>query len=82
MSYSATLNDRNYIVERPDILVPAESARTSELFTFSDSGRRAGQLVRRGKGRVAVVTVPFEAVTSATDRAAMMKKILNALAND
>ncbi len=82
VNYSATLNDRNYIVERPDILVPAESARTSELFTFSDSGRRAGQLVRRGKGRVAVVTVPFEAVTSATDRAAMMKKILNALAND
>lgn len=82
ISYSATLNDRNYIVERPDILTPSESARTTEILTFSDSGRRAGHIVDKGKGHVAVITVPIEAVTLATDRSDLMKKILKLMIND
>lgn len=77
INYSATLNEKHYIVERPDVLLPAEGARTAEFLTFSGTGSRAGHIVDRGRGKVAVMTVPIEAMTDATQRALLMKEILS-----
>lgn len=74
--YSATLNYSHYIVESPDIIVPAENARTTSLLTFSDSGESAGQIVTRGKGKVAVISVPLEAFTDSSELARLYGKIL------
>lgn len=81
INYSATLNKDRYIVEKPDVLVPSGEVRTTEFLTFSDSGRRAGHLVDRGRGRVAVMTVPFESLTDGAQRTGLMKKILSLLKN-
>lgn len=75
--YSSTLNSKHYIVENPDVLVPAEGAHTEELFTFSESGARAAHVVSHGKGQVAVLTVPIEAMTDAARRTAIVKQILS-----
>ena len=81
INYSATLNKDRYIVEKPDVLVPSGEVRTTEFLTFSDSGHRAGHLVDRGRGRVAVMTVPFESLTDGAQRTGLMKKILSLLKN-
>lgn len=77
--YSSTLNKDRYIVEKPDVLIPAESADTEEILTFSESGLRAGQMVERGKGRTAVISVPIEAINDDADRNALVKDILTRL---
>lgn len=78
LGYSSTLNSRQYIVEQPDILIPAPDASTSEFLTF-DSGARAGHYVNRGKGRVAVMTIPIESLTDARERNELVKKIIGVL---
>lgn len=76
LSYSSTLNEKHYIVERPDILRPAEGAATVEFLTFGGSGARAGHIVERGRGKVAVMTVPLEALTDANQRTLLIKELL------
>lgn len=76
ISYSSTLNDKMYIVESPDVLVPNEDARTETLLTFSDSGNSAAQAVNRGKGKVMVMSVPLESITDAKERNRVMKMLL------
>lgn len=79
MRYSSSLNKDQYIVEKPDVLVPSEDARTEEILTFSETGVRAGHVVECGRGRVVVMTVPLEALSEQEERGALMKKILNKL---
>lgn len=79
MRYSSSLNKDIYIVEKPDVLVPSEEADTEEILTFGESGSRAGHVVDYGRGKVAVLTVPFEALTDSDERASLMKKILTKL---
>lgn len=79
IKYSSTLNEHNYIVEKPDVIVPSGTARTRALLTFGDSDRRAGQIVNRGKGQVAVITIPIETMTEKTERDALVKEIINIL---
>lgn len=76
IKYSATLNEKNYIVEKPDVIYPAEGIDTQELLTFSGSTDRAGQIVKHGRGKVAVMTVPIEAIPDAAQRAALLKEIV------
>lgn len=78
ISYSATLNEKQYIVERPDEITPNPQVRTEEILTFGN-GSRAGQYVNYGKGRVAVLTVPIESLTVNAERDALIKQILNGL---
>lgn len=76
-SYSNTLNEDQYIVERPDALVASSKADESAPFlTFSDNGATAGLLIRDGKSRRAVMSVPFEAITDVNQRNLLMKEIL------
>ncbi|MDE6392583.1 MAG: xanthan lyase [Muribaculaceae bacterium] len=77
--YSSTLNSDNYIVEMPDILVPSADSVTDEFLAFPDSGGRAGHIVRHGKGKVAVMTVPVEAMTDSGERAALMREVTGLL---
>ena len=79
LKYSSTLNARNYIVEKPDVIIPDASARTTEILTFADSGKRAGQIVDHGKGQVAVMTIPIEAMTEPAERTTLLREILDKL---
>ena len=78
LKYSATLNSKNYIVERPDVLLPSESARTTEFLTF-EGGKRAGHVVDRGRGKVAVMTIPIESLTDNAERSTLVKNIISML---
>lgn len=76
LSYSSTLNDKMYIVESPDILVPDQDADITTILTFED-GESAGQTLRRGKGNVTVMSVPFEAITDQAARDKIMNRFLD-----
>lgn len=75
LPYSSTLNQDMYIVESPDVLTPAEDARAETILTF-DNGGIAGQNVTRGKSKVTVMSVPFEAITDADARDNLMRQLL------
>ena len=77
-SYSNTLNEDHYIVERPDAIVPTQKADESAAFLrFSDTDAAAGVLIRNGKSRRAVMSVPFESLTDPNQRNLLMKEILD-----
>lgn len=79
MEYSNTLRKDHYIVERADILAPAEGVQAKPFLTFSDTGDIAGMIVKRGRGTVAVMSVPLESFTDAEQAAMLMKELLNAV---
>lgn len=72
--YSSSLNSRTYIVENPDILVPADEGRSERILTFSDSGLGAGFRTKSGKGTVTVISIPVEALSSEADRAKLLQE--------
>ncbi|MDE5713075.1 MAG: xanthan lyase, partial [Muribaculaceae bacterium] len=76
-SYCRTLNDKQYIVENPDLIVPSGEVDADVFMTFSDSGNPAGILTKRGKSKGAVMSVPFEAIEDASDRSRLMGEILD-----
>lgn len=76
-TYSNTLNPEQYIVERPDAILPTSNADESAIFLrFSDTDTAAGLLIRNGKSRRAVMSVPFESLTDTNQRNLLMKEIL------
>lgn len=75
--YSNTLNEQQYIVERPDALRPAPGVKAEEMLTFSDTDGGAGYLVKRGKGKVAVMSVPFESLADPNQRRLLMTETMN-----
>ncbi len=78
LNYSNTLNEKNYIVENPDLLSPA-GTMGAEIFITFDEGMPAGYLTKRGKSNGAVMSVPFEAIVSQQQRDTLMKSLLNYL---
>lgn len=76
LPYSSTLNEDMYIVENPDILVPAPDSTVETILTF-DNGSVAGQTVKRGKSTVTVMSIPFESITDAAARNSLMKSLLS-----
>lgn len=76
--YSNTLNEGHYIVERPDALRPSGSIDTAETFlTFGDSNASAGLLLRDGKSRRVIMSIPLESITDDNQRNLLMKELLN-----
>ena len=75
LEYSNTLNSDTYIVENPDVLTPNPDADTETILTF-DNGMAAGINVRRGKSKVTVMSIPFEAITNPDSRDSLMKSLL------
>lgn len=77
-TYSNTLNEDQYIVERPDALTALPGADEAATFlTFSDTDASAGLLIRDGKSRRAVMSIPFESLTDENQRNLLMKEILD-----
>ena len=74
-SYSCTLNEKTYIVERPDALRAADGS-SRQVMTLADNGSAAGIFSRKGKGHRAVFSVPIEAVTTPEQRTAIIKAAL------
>ena len=82
-SYSNTLNEHQYIVERPDALQASSSAKEAAPFlTFSDTDTTAGILVKNGKSRRALMSVPFESISDENERDILMKGLLDWLESD
>ena len=72
--YSNTLNSEKYMVQRPDMLVPAGNGSIT-LMTF-DNGTAAGVMSRTGNGRVYTLSIPIESITDDTQRDLLMKSLL------
>ncbi len=66
-SFSSTLNRDNYIVEKPDPLLPVGNGN-SIVATLPDSDIAVGVLSRHGKSKRAIFSVPLESLTNPTDR--------------
>ncbi len=79
LSYSNTLNDQRYIVEKPDILSPSGKVEANTFLTFSDTSLPAGYLTRNGRSNGVIMSVPFEAIEDASARNQLMKYILDYL---
>lgn len=77
ISFSNTLNDKQYIVENPDIIRPSGNLDAEVFLTFSDNGQGAGVMTRKGNSKGVVMTVPFESISSRSDRGKLMKTILD-----
>lgn len=76
-AYSNTLNSDQYIVERPDAIIAAPQVDESATFLrFSDTDAAAGLLIRDGKSRRAVMSVPLESLTDNNQRNLLMKELL------
>lgn len=74
IKYSTTLNDKQYIVQHPDMLEPATSSGVV-LMKF-DNGTAAGVMSRIGKGTVYTLSIPIESITEDTQRDLLMKSLL------
>ena len=77
-NYNNTLNDKNYIVENPDIISPSETVNGSVFLSFQENGGGAGILMEKGNSRGIVMSIPFESIEEAS-RAELMKSLLNYL---
>lgn len=73
-NYSNTLNDKIYIVERPDELEPERGSQS--ILQFSDTKKSAAVAGQHGKGKVIVMSVPFETIAGEERRDALMKDFL------
>lgn len=81
-SYSNTLNENQYIVEHPDAIEATEFVDESTPFlTFSDTDNPAGLLLRKGKSKRAIMTIPFEALSDPNQRDHLMSELLDWLEN-
>lgn len=72
-----TLNEKMYIVQNPEALLPYGNNSSETFVTFGESGLPAGIMTRNGKSRVAVLSVPFETIGTQDDRNVLMKGILD-----
>jgi len=73
-TYCNTLNDKIYIVDNPDMLVPIGEAEM--YMDFDDNGQGAAVVRHDGRSHIITMSVPFEAINQASDRVTLMKNIL------
>lgn len=76
-SFCNTLNDKMYIVEKPDALSPVSGS--SVIMQFGDDNSAAAVAGRRDKGRIVVMSVPFESIEGDENRDRLMKTLLENL---
>lgn len=76
-SYSNTLNPDNYIVEMPDVLAAAPDVVSEPFLTFSDTGDTAGLLIKIGKAKNVIMSVPLESFTDSKQRNKLVKELLD-----
>lgn len=76
LNYSNTLNDRLYIVENPDILVPLNPDNADRVLTFSANNMGAGYSMKSGKGHLTLLSVPIESIYDEAERDHIFKDFL------
>ncbi|MBQ2398798.1 MAG: xanthan lyase, partial [Muribaculaceae bacterium] len=76
-TYSNTLNEDFYIVERPDIIAPNASVGAKALMKFTDTDHCAAILKEQGRSKCVVMTVPFESIKDVEQRNRLMMEVLN-----
>lgn len=74
-TYCNTLNEKMYIVDNPDMLLPIGEATL--FMDFDDNGRGAAVARKDGRSHVVTMSIPFESINNAADRVALMKTILS-----
>jgi len=77
IAYCNDLNEKQYIVEKPDILSPSGKIDAQVFMTFSDTDMPAGVLTKKGKSKGAVMSIPFESIRDKDERTSLMNDILN-----
>ena len=75
-AYCNTLNEKIYIVETPDILMPDSTTDAETLMTFADTDFVAGVIKKDGKSTSIVMSIPFETIKDALLRNQLMKEII------
>lgn len=78
INYSNTLNEKDYIVQNPDVLQPYGNAKV--LYQYSDMSLPAMIMNKKGKSNIIISSIPFE-VISEDQRDSVMKDLLNNLSN-
>lgn len=76
VEYNNTLNDKMYIVENPDILIPFGDTEATKIFSFSSNAMGAGYKVKNGKGDLTILSVPIESITDSAERDRIFKDFL------
>lgn len=76
VGYSNTLNEKNYIVENPDILLPAGGGEI--VYRYNDTELPAAVKTQKGKSVIIVSAIPFETI-SEDQRNGVMKDFLDNL---
>lgn len=77
LNYNNTLNERMYIVEKPDDIIPVyDNAKV--FLRFSDTNQPAGIFTKNSVGKTVVMSVPFETIDP-SQRNQLMKDMLNLL---
>lgn len=79
ISYSNTLNEKQYIVQKPDIISPSGVIDSEVFMTFPDTGMPAGVMTKDGKSHGVVMSIPFESIESEQQRFSLMSAILEYL---
>ena len=78
LDYSNSLNDKQYIVENPDILDLIPGRGTSVFMRYSDTDLPAGILTENGKSRIIISAIPFESIND-SQRNLLMKDFIDYL---
>ena len=76
LNYNNFLNEKNYIVENPDILRAVDDSASKVFMTFSDTGEVAGLAINKGKSKLIISSIPFESINE-SERTPLMKQILS-----
>lgn len=79
IDYSSTLNEKQYIVENPDMIRPSGEIDSDIFMKFSDSGSPAGLITKKGNSRGVVMVIPFETIKGEETRNQLMKEFINYL---
>lgn len=76
-AYNNTLNEKFYIVESPDILIPDSTSNAETLMTFADTDFAAAVIKKQNNSTLIVMSVPFETIKDPLLRKQLMKDIIN-----
>lgn len=79
LNYSSTLNEKQYIVESPDIIAPSGEIESEIFLTFSDTGNAAGVFTKKGKSRGVIMSIPFESIWDSNVRSLLMRQLVDYL---
>ena len=76
-TYNNQLNDKNYIVEKPDLLSANHLVGAQVLMKFADTDYAASIIKDDGNSKSIVMSIPFESIIDFEQRNRLMMEILD-----